>query len=197
MARTGPKRDLEAQRRILDATASLLADHGPRRVSINDIAAAAGVGKQTIYRWWPSKSAVVIDALERQVAAVHPPPDTGSAREDIRLQMRRVAAMFTSPTGAVIRELVAEAQGDEHVAEELRRRFVAERRRRSAAVVRAGIERGELRPDLDVETVIDLLYAPLWFRLLIGHEPLSRRAADRLLDHVWPALVAAPSVRGR
>lgn len=195
MPKTGPKRDMDAERRILDAARDLICERGPNRVSINDIAAAAGVGKQTIYRWWPSKSAVVVDALERMFEAESPFPDTGSALGDVRAQVRRVAATFASPTGSIIRELVAEAQGDPAVAEEFRRRFFAERRARAAAVVRAGIERGELRADLDVETAVDLLYAPLWLRLLVGHQPLGRADADRIVDHAWPAL-AAPGTAG-
>jgi AcrR family transcriptional regulator len=188
MPKTGPKRDLDAERRILDATRTLICAHGPRQVSINAIAAAAGVGKQTIYRWWPSRSAVVVDALERMFEAESPFPDSGSTRDDIRTQMHRVAATFASPTGSIIRELVADAQGDPAVAEEFGRRFFAERRARAGAVVRAGIERGELRDDLDVEVVVDLLYAPLWLRLLIGHQPLGPAEADEVLDHVWPAI---------
>ena len=92
MPATGPKRDLDAERRILEATRTLISSRGPNCVSINDIAAEAGVGKQTIYRWWPSKAAVVIDALERIFETDSPFPDSGSAHSDLRTQLRRVAA---------------------------------------------------------------------------------------------------------
>lgn len=190
MPKTGPKRDLDAERRILDAARDLISERGPRRVGINDIAAAAGVGKQTIYRWWPSKTAVVIDALERLFESESPFPDTGSAYEDIRTQMGLVATTFSSPTGSIIRELVAESQGDDQVAEQFRLRFFAERRARGAAALSAGIDRGELRSDLDIETVIDILYAPLWLRMLVGHEALTPEAVDRVINHVWPSLMA-------
>ena len=190
MPKHGPHRDPEAQQRILDATRELISRRGPNQVSINEIASAANVGKQTIYRWWPSKAAVVVDALEQMVKAQNPPPASGSAYGDIQMQMRRVAQSFASPTGAIIRELVAESQGDPGIAELFRTGFFAERRARAAAVIQAGIDSGELRSTIDVEASIDLLYAPLWLRLLIGHEPLSEAAADQLLDHVWPALAA-------
>jgi AcrR family transcriptional regulator len=189
MPKTGPKRDPEAQQRILDAARELICTRGPGRVSINEIAEAAQVGKQTIYRWWPSRSAVVIDALEQMFETASPFPDSGSTYGDIRTQMHRVAASFASPAGAIIRELVAESQSDPTIAAEFRRRFFDERRLRASAVVQRGIERGELRADLDIETVVDALYAPLWLRLLIGHQPLSRRAVDRILDQTWPNLV--------
>jgi AcrR family transcriptional regulator len=193
MPKTGPKRDLDAERRVLDATRDLICERGPNRVSINEIATAAGVGKQTIYRWWPSKTAVVIDALERMFESESPFPQTGSAYDDIRTQMRRVATVFASPTGSIIRELVADSQGDPDIAEQFRSRFFTERRIRAAAAIQAGIDNGELRNDLDIETVIDVLYAPLWLRMLIEHQPLSPSAADRILDHTWPNLTTRPS----
>lgn len=112
--------------------------------------------------------------------------------------MRRVARLFASPTGAIIRELVAASQGDPLIAEEFRTRFFAARRLRAAATLASGIESGELRVDLDIETTIDLLYAPVWLRLLVGHQTLTRTAADRILTHIWPALQApgtAPPLR--
>jgi AcrR family transcriptional regulator len=194
---TGPKRDLEAKQRILQAARELIGTRGPNRVSINEIAAAAGVGKQTIYRWWGSKAAVVVDALEEAFIAENPVVDSGSTHDDIRTQLRRVAAMFASPMGCIVRELVADSQGDAEIAEEFRVRFLEQRRERARDVIERGIERGELRADLPVETVIDVLYAPLWLRLLTGHQPLTRRAADQILELVWPALTPARSRRPR
>ncbi len=88
----------------------------------------------------------------------------------------------------MIRELVADAQGDTAVAEQFRNRFFDERRRRARVVLERGIERGELRRDLELESVIDALFAPLWLRLLIGHGPLDTASADQILDLVWPQI---------
>jgi AcrR family transcriptional regulator len=156
-------------------------------VSVDDIAAHAGVGKQTIYRWWPSKSAVIMDAL---VDLTDPVPSElpESTYEAIRLQMRRVARMFSSRNGELIRELVADAQGDPALAEDFRNRFFAHRRARGADTLVKGIRAGELRPDLDIDDALDLLFAPLWLRLLIGHRPTSQAAADRILDLAWPGI---------
>ncbi len=188
MATRGPKRDLDAEQRILTATGELIRSRGPNRVSINDIAAAANVGKQTIYRWWPSKHAVVVDALARSFEVENQFPDSGSTRDDLRTQMRRVAASFSSPTGSIIRELVAAGQGDPLVAESFRLRFFEERRARAKAAIERGIARGEVRKGITIEAVIDVLYGPLWLRLLIGHQPLTRAAVDELLDLVWPSI---------
>jgi len=192
MPKYGPNRDPEAEQRILDAAAELICGQGPGQVPINEIARHAAVGKQTIYRWWPSKTALVIDALERVLERGSPAPDRPTTKENIRLQMRRVAKLHASPTGSLIRHLVAEAQFDAEVAEEFRRRFFTERRKQAQHVIEAGIETGELSKGLDIETVIDLLYGPLWLRMLIGHQPLSQGAVDRILDTAWPALTASP-----
>jgi AcrR family transcriptional regulator len=180
-------RDEMARRRVLKSARDLVHEYGPRVVTVNDIAASAGVGRQTIYRWWPSKSAVIMDALiELTDPAPADIPD--STYEAIRLQMRRVAKMFASRNGELIRELVADSQGDPDVAEDFRNRFFAHRRARGAATLNMGVSTGELRSDLNVERALDVLYGPLWLRLLIGHATLSSTAADQILDLVWPAL---------
>ncbi|PFG34437.1 TetR/AcrR family transcriptional regulator [Sanguibacter antarcticus] len=190
MGRTGPHRDPELTAKILASTHELICTKGPRAVTINEIAAHAGVGKQTIYRWWPTKASVVIDALEQQFASDNPFPTTGSAKDDLRAQMRAVARTFSSPTGSMIRELVAQSQGDPALADDLRTRFVAERRSGGATALRAGIDHGQIRADLDIEIALDLLYAPLWMRMLLGHQPLDEPSVDAIVDQVWPALAA-------
>jgi AcrR family transcriptional regulator len=182
-------RDEAAQRRVLRSARDLVCRLGPRAVTVDQIAAEAGVGKQTIYRWWPSKSAVILDALSELTDPV-PAELPDSTYDALQLQMRRVARMFASRNGELIRELVADAQGDPALAEDFRRRFFAHRRARGAATLEKGMSSGELRPDLNVEDALDVLYAPLWLRLLIGHLPTTQAAADRLLDLAWPGLVS-------
>ncbi len=189
----GRIRDGDAQQRILEAAFRLIGEEGPAQVRIDAIAGAAGVGKQTIYRWWPTKTAVVMDALVQRTLAETPFPDTGDARADLRAHLQSVVRLFRSSTGCVIRELVAEAQADPSVAEEFRARFWQPRRDLSIACVRAGIARGQLRKDLPVETALDAIYGVLWIRLLIGHRALDRRLIDQILDVVWPGMAMTPS----
>jgi AcrR family transcriptional regulator len=185
-------RDQAARQRVLTTARDLVCEHGPRAVSIDQIANGAGVGKQTIYRWWPSRSAVIMDALI-ELTDPEPSDRPDSTYEAVRLQMRRVARMFSSRQGQLIRELVADAQGDPEVAEDFRRRFFAHRRAQGAATLAQGVSAGELRADLNIEDALDILYGPLWLRLLIGHRALSPKAADRILASVWPALAVPPS----
>ena len=191
MART---RDQAARRRVLSAARDLVCEMGPRTVTVDQIAAAAGVGKQTIYRWWPTKSAVVMDAL---IELTDPDPADlpEPTYEAVRLQMRRVARMFASRNGELIRELVADAQGDSDLARDFRDRFFAHRRARGAATLAQGVTSGELRPDLDIDDALDVLYGPLWLRLLIGHRPMTPAAVDKLLALAWPALKNEPQSR--
>ena len=176
---------------MLDSARDLVCHLGPRAVTVDEIAAAAGVGKQTIYRWWPSKSSVIMDAL---IELTDPEPAhlPDSTYEAVRLQMRRVARMFASRNGELIREVIADSQGDPALAKDFRDRFFAHRRARGAATLERGIATGELRPDLDVDDALDVLYGPLWLRLLVGHRPLSQSAADQILNLVWPGLENEP-----
>ncbi len=179
-------------KRILDATFELLGEQGAGKVRIDDIARAASVGKQTIYRWWPTRNAVVIDVLLHRSTRETPQRDTGDTRADLRHHMRSVVTLFRSPTGEVIRELVAQAQGDPDVGDEFRRRFWDPRRELSTSALRRGIERGQVRPDIDADATLDGLYAPIWTRLLIGYGSIDRRLVDHVLDVVWPGIAADP-----
>ncbi|MEM9133952.1 MAG: TetR/AcrR family transcriptional regulator [Actinomycetota bacterium] len=187
----GRTRDDNARLRILDAAFELVGGDGPGAVTINSIAAEAGVAKQTIYRWWPSRTAVVLDALVHGTMRATPFRRSDDIRGDFERHLAAVIKLFNSPTGAVIRELVADAQSDEDIADEFRARFWGPRRDLSAARLRAGQEQGTIRSDLDVELVLDTVYGPLWLRLLIGHLPMRRTDAARIVDAVWPGIGAA------
>lgn len=188
-------RDDDARRRILAATRELISERGPLQVGIDDIARQADVGKQTIYRWWRSKTAVVLDSLVEMAEAELQFPDTGSTREDVLQEMGQVVRAFRGPMGAVVREIIAAAQGDPAIAEDLRTGLFAARRRHATAALRRGIDRGEVRAGIDIPATIDALYAPIWLRLVIGHAPLNRATAPSIMDVVWPG-IAGPDHSG-
>jgi AcrR family transcriptional regulator len=182
------RRNEKTRTAILRAARELLDRRGFRQLTIEGIAQRAGVGKATIYRWWPSKAAVVMDAVLEAASPRIPFPDTGSAREDLRRQIASVIELYTrTKTGRGIRALIAESQHDPSVAESLRDRFIASRRAEAATVFERGIERGELRPDLDVGVAIDALYGAVYYRLLVSHAPLDSAYADALIGQLFAA----------
>jgi AcrR family transcriptional regulator len=185
--RAGPRRA------ILRSAGKLFHRHGLRRLTIEAIAEDAGVGKATIYRWWPSKAALVLDAIHEQVGPDIALPDTGSAREDLRLQIASLVQILTSNrTGRAYIALVAESQYDPDLAEAIRDRLIARRRAATREVLERGIARGELRAGLDVEIAIDALYGALYYRLLVSHEPLEPGYADALVAQLYPAFSGHP-----
>src|SRR5262252_1189816 len=147
--RRGRPRSERARLAILEAAAELLLVQGLSAVSMDAIAERAGVSKATIYRWWPTKESLALDALFNEWAAARPPAqDTGSLRGDLLSLMRPWARLAASrPYGRVIAALITEAQMDPAFAAEYRARFVEPRRAQAAAVFRRAIERGEIPAD--------------------------------------------------
>lgn len=186
----GRTRDEDARRRVLDATFELVGANDPGSVTIDRIVERAGVAKQTVYRWWPSRSAVVLDALVDGTMRATPFPDTGDVRADFEAHLRAVVRLFRSPTGRLIRELLADAQTDAAAADEFRERFWAPRRDLSRERLAAGIESGRIRRDIDAETVLDALYGPLWLRLTIEHRPLTSVTARHAVATVFDGIAA-------
>lgn len=179
---------MEARERILDATVDLLGERGTGAVRIDDIADTAGVGKQTIYRWWPSKTAVIVDALLTRSKQETPFPDTGDAYADLRQHLRGVARLFRSPLGQLIREVLAEAPGDPGAAQDFLDRFWQPRRELSRDWLARAVASGAVRPGLDAEATLDTIYSPFWARLVVGHQPIALRLVDDVLRVVWPGL---------
>ena len=177
---TGRRRNDAAQEAILDATFRLLSDPGTDAVTIDAIAAEAGVGRQTIYRWWPSKGAVVADALVRHARVVVPERDTGSFAGDL-------TAFFTDSFAGLenegyadrLRQIVTEAQHDEHVAQVFAD-FTAVRRAALRALLERGRAAGELAADADLDMLVDMAYGVLYYRLLSRHAALDEKAARTL-----------------
>ena len=184
MGKYGPNRDPEARDRILEATRRIIADEGPGGASVSAIARAAGAGKQTIYRWWPTRTALVAEALEEIFEQESAFPSTDDPLADLRAQMTSAARLMRSPAGAMIRELIADAQTDPDALALFRDRFFDVRRRYARDAIERGVASGRFRADADVVAVIDALYAPLWLRLLTGHAPLTPRAVSTIAETV-------------
>ncbi len=180
--RPGRPRSEESRTAVLRATSELLHEVGLRAMTTEEIANRSGASKATIYKWWPNKYAVAIDAFLSEMMAESRDPDTGSARDDLTAVMRGLLHFYTGPSGRVFAQLVGEAQADPSIQQELRANLVDSRRELFRTIWDRGVERGELRADLDPEAALDLVIGPALYRLMIGHAPMGEDAADQLVD---------------
>ncbi|WP_222854279.1 TetR/AcrR family transcriptional regulator [Fodinicola acaciae] len=177
---TGRRRNEAARQAILDAAADLLGQPDGAAVTIDMIAAAAGVGKQTIYRWWPSKGAVLLEAMTDLARASAPTPDTGSLASDLKTFVSSTfRAAGAEPAASRLRAVLAEAQRDAH-AGALLREFTGRRRDELHGILSRAAARGEIAAGTDLELVVDQIYGVLWYRLMISRAPLTVRVAGRL-----------------
>jgi AcrR family transcriptional regulator len=188
--RRGRPRSEASRNAILRAAAELLLEHGLTSISMDAVAERAGASKATIYRWWPSKELLALDALFSEWA---PAPadrhDTGSLAGDLLALIRPWARQLAAkPYGRVIAALITRAQSDPEFAEEYRARFVQPRRDQGRAIFARAIDRGEIPADTDIEVALDLLYGPFYHRLLHGHAKLNDRFTRTVVDYVAAAV---------
>lgn len=170
---------------MLDSALSLFRAGGYARLTVDAIATGAGVSKATIYRWWPHKAAILIEAFLDAVEADLAFPDRGSLRQDLVAQVAALARVLRDPhLGALVVALLGEAQSDADLATAFRDRWQSPRRAAGLEVVARAVERGEVRADVDPELVLDGVYGPLYLRLLFGHASLDESELARLVDQV-------------
>jgi AcrR family transcriptional regulator len=178
---------------IVAATFEELAESGYARMSMDAVARRAGVGKAALYRRWKSKEAMLVDLIGHAVRSSLPPaPDTGALRTDLREMFGNFRAQLGNPLVARIGPgLLDEATRDGALGLALHEEVAKPRRAAALTVLRAAVERGELPADLDVELAMDLLIAPLAFRLLIMRGTASDAYLDTLTHSIEAALRAA------
>jgi AcrR family transcriptional regulator len=192
----GRPRDVRADRAILSATLELIADVGVHEFRTEDVAARAKVGKGAIYRRYRSKDELVTAAVAALVSEEIAIPDTGSTRGDLLVLMQEAVELYCgSLAGRLMPNLVGAMAQKPELARAVREGFLAGRRAALAAVLERGVERGDLRPDLDVELALDVLGGPLFYRLLITGGPLDEQLAEGVADLIVRGF--APDARSR
>ncbi len=181
----GRPRDPEADRAILRATIELLGEEGYEGLSIEGVAARAGVGKTTVYRRWPSKEPLVVDAIKHYKSPVDPAPprDEESTRDAlVRVLSHFIRAMGPSESGRMMAGLVAEMSHNPELAHTVRAGIVEHRRSFVFAILERGIELGEIRRDVDVEVVADMLAGPIVMRVLLTGGAVTPRLVLKVVD---------------
>jgi AcrR family transcriptional regulator len=186
----GRPRSETARKAVLRSTLVLLKRVGFNDLRMESVAARAGVGKATIYRWWPNKAELVIAAFVSAVEQELSFSSNGPVLESIHQQMRRWAVIYRGPLGEIVATVVGAGQSQPEILQAFRSHWVEPRRVEARKLLQQAIDRGEIRDDLDPETVFDLLYGPLYLRLLLKHAPLDENFADTVFRVVSPTLSA-------
>lgn len=178
----GRPRSERARKAVLRSTVALLKRAGFNELSIEAVAAHAGVSKATIYRWWANKAELVIAAFASAVGKELSFPSAGPVLKSIHVQMQRWAVIFHSPLGQIVATVIGAGQSEPEILEAFRAHWVEPRRVEARALLLQAIKKGELRSDLDPDTALDLLYGPLYLRLLLRHAPLDQEFVDRVFE---------------
>ena len=184
-----PRRNESSRRAILTAALELLTETGYPAVTIEAIAARAGVGKQTIYRWWRGKGAVILDALAEDLPDVIELPDSGDLRADLRDVLRATVAEFADPRlSATTRAITIETLADEELGAQVRDRLLRPQLDAVRTRLASARDAGQIRDDAPLDQVVELLFGPLYHRWLLRNGPLTDAYADGIVELALAAI---------
>ena len=182
----------EVRSEVLEAAGELLFEEGMAGFTIDKVASRSGASKMTLYKWWPSKGALALDGYFKRVEPELVFPDTGDIRTDLRAQLHAfVQVIGNSPAGPAISELIGQAQTDPELKTAYLQRYSSPRRALVVEAMERAKQRGQLRADLDPETVVDQLWGACYHRLLLPDQPLSEEFVDALLDNLFGGIAPA------
>lgn len=187
----GRPRSVAARRAILSAAADLLEEGGMGAVTMEAVATRAGVGKPTIYRSWTNAQELAMAALMAADTPDTQVRQTAAPLEDLARQLRKVVGKFTTTRGGQIRLMLAAAEQDSEIAKGFRNRVILQSREEGKTLLQRAIELGSLRDDFDLDVALDMIYGPLFYRLLIGHKPLNEAFSQTLLTTALQGLRAS------
>lgn len=190
-AKRGRPRNMETQKTILSASYDLLLEIGFGAVTVEKIADLAKVSKATIYKWWPNKAAVVMDGFLSAASARLPVPDTGSAFQNVLEHATNMARFMNTREGSIFLEIIGEGQGDSALAEAYRTRYIQPRRLEVQGIMDQGISRGEVKKNLDIGLCTDLIYGPIFYRLLVTGDIVDDDYVKQLVTQVFEGIRSA------
>ena len=191
-ARRGRPPSEAARRAILRAARELLDEGGLLSVTMEGVAARAGVGKPTVYRHWSNRYEVVMAALIEATREAEAPAGPGPPIEALKEQLRRLAALFTSSTGRNVAAMLVSGYGETALSKAFRLYFVQARRDEGRALLERAVAAGEVRADVDLELALDLIYGPVFYRLMMARAPIDAGFADALVREVLAGIAARP-----
>jgi len=180
----GRPRDPRTRAAILTAARALLERGGLTAVTIEAIAQSAGVSRPTIYRYWPNAPAVAMAAFLETTGAAEASGTPRNALSALRAQLHALADAFAAPAGRSVAAMVAAAQSETELAKAFRNEFIARNRDATRALLERCVADKAIEPPEDIELTLDLVFGPLFYRLLMGHAPITRSFVDRLVDQV-------------
>lgn len=184
----GRPRSEAARRAILTAASSLLEEGGISAVTMEAVATKAKVGKPTIYRSWPNARALAMAALMAADTSATSVRQTDAPLADLERQLLKVVTKFATKHGGQVRLMLAAAEQDSEIAKGFRNQVILKSRMEGREILLHAIESGDIRADVDIEIALDMIYGPLFYRVLIGHLPLDEAFAKTLLHSVLAGL---------
>jgi AcrR family transcriptional regulator len=185
VVRDGGGRSEAARQAVLEAADDLLVERGFAGLTIEAIAERAGVAKQTIYRWWPSKVEILMDAFMEDAESYLTPPDSGNTLKDLRVHLERLGQFLTAAdAGAVFQTLIAQGIHDREMRARFREHYVARQRALDRVIFERAKERGEISPSFDIDLAVDQVVGPIYYRVLVTGQPVTEHFIKSLLRQV-------------
>lgn len=189
-ANNGPGRPRSevARAAVLAATWALLERQPLDAVSIVDIARRSGVSKPTIYKWWPNKAAVAAEAFFEFMSVETPFPRGATAAIRLRRQIESLVDFYSGDAGKVVGDIISQGRSDPDMLENFKDRYLSRRRAEARKILEQGVEHGDFEENLDTDMALDMLYGPIYYRLLVTDGALDKKFAKALMDHVLDAI---------
>ncbi len=184
----GRPRNEAANIKVLKAARELMAEGGIAAVTVEELAARAGISRPTIYRTWPNAKAVAMAALIEATPVAPEAVSGGTVRHELKRTIKGLVAAFSTPAGRSAAELIAAADHSTEIAKAFRHQLLLRARERVLAVLRDGVQRGTIRKRLDLEVAADIVMAPVFFRLMVGHQALRSDFADMIVEQALEGL---------
>jgi AcrR family transcriptional regulator len=190
-----PSEMAESHDAIMDAVYALLQEKSVRDLTMEEVARQAGVGKPTLYKWWPTKATLVLAMLCERMAPNLEKPTHLSAEKSLRFRVRRLIDAFNGPFGKIVAGVIAEGQSEPAILQEFFGRWVSPRRNATIEDLRRGKKSGELQPDTEPELLNDAIFGAIYCRFLLRSGPLNRPLGDQLVDQIMRGHRARPGLR--